>query len=114
MVLNIGIWNMTSTASKTLATGLAATKILSATAIIVYDDGVTIAGKLEPLLFTAAPFYGAGGTVHILGADITLDRYTSTDIANIGLDNTKVLPAYAAGFSSTANNRGYIIIHYLP
>jgi hypothetical protein len=87
-VVNIGNWNMDSTATKTVAHGLDFTKIRTVDAMIIGD----------------------AGEVYLL---LRKDGYESIDATNITLTRTTGGAFDSSTYSSSPFNRGYVTIGYI-
>jgi hypothetical protein len=90
-IVDIGTWDMDSTAIVTIAHGITPSKIRGVESVMIISD--------EGLLYSFCDVLGMGSYV-INGADIILARESS------GRFNT-------VDFNGSAN-RGYIILQYLP
>jgi hypothetical protein len=95
-ILNIGDWNMDSTASVNVAHGLNLSNIRSVNVLIV-DDGNT---KIMPLNYYYIAGSSTSGTWLITATDVGLGRVTGGDFDN-------------NAFDATSYNRGWIIIDYV-
>lgn len=98
-VVNIGDWNMQSTASVTVSHGLSRDSIISVTAFIRTDSGEG-GGNFRPLNSATNSGLDVNGGVRVVGSSsVILDRAAGRDF-----DDT--------AFNATSYNRGYIVIDY--
>lgn len=94
-IIEIGDWNMDSTASLNVAHGLTYSKIRMVSAIIRSDDGT--------VLYPLTPAYITDQDASIAAIDATnvvLNRYGTGSFDN-------------ANFDATSYNRGWVTIHYV-
>lgn len=99
-IIDIGDWNMDSTASVTIAHGLTANKIRTVSALIRNDDDNLF--KFIDCPFNSNLSY-QNGRLYFDGTNITLERLNSS--AGGEFDSTD--------YNATSYNRGWITIHYV-
>lgn len=98
-LINIGDWNMDSTASVTISHGLSLDKIISVSTFIRTDSGEG-GGNFRPLNSVTNSGTDINGGVRVVGSSsVILDRAATRDFDD---------PA----FDSTGYNRGYIVIEH--
>jgi hypothetical protein len=93
--IDIGDWNMASTASLSIAHGLTVSKIVKAEVFIRGDDAIS----LYPLDMSTAG-YVVSGKYNVYNTNVVMDRNSA------GLFNS-------ASFNDTSFNRGWIFVWYV-
>ena len=97
-VIDIGDWNMDSTAQKTVTHGVTLANVRKIEGVIRSDSGLSLA----PI----TPAFAALGTLDCIirtmdGTDITLERMNAGNFDN-------------ANYDDTPYNRGWLIVTYVP
>jgi len=107
-VVNIGDWNMDSTATIAVPHGLADFKKIRSFQVIVRDDADTFYSDLLSQTTQSAYHKPSGYSNGVDSTNINLGRVASPDgDGHLGwFDGT--------GYDSTGYNRGWIVIHYAP
>jgi len=108
-IIEIGGWDMDSSALLNVAHGLTASKIRSVRAMVRDDIG----NYYTPIMTIVGNSPVGGGTVYWDSTNISLRRFSNAEGANIYAGS--VVSAFDnASYSSTLINRGFITIEYAP